>query len=98
MFYGPLLVQTGSGGRWSCNRADTRQRSSRASVEAGHEIAGLSAAADRRKPAGDRNAAKKTGGSFMQGHRLKDGIPKEEEEKPRKQILQQTMVHCNSHF
>jgi GNAT superfamily N-acetyltransferase len=42
--------------------------------------------------------AKKTGGAFLKRHRLKDGIPKEEEEKPRKEILQQTMVQCNSYF
>jgi hypothetical protein len=42
--------------------------------------------------------AKKTGGAFLKRHRLKDGIPKEEEEKPRKQILQQTMVQRNRYF
>jgi len=36
--------------------------------------------------------------ALSQGHRLEDGIPKEEEEKPRKRMLQQVMVQCNSFF
>lgn len=41
---------------------------------------------------------KKTGGAYLKRHRPEDGIPKEEEEKPRKRILQQLMVRCNSFF
>jgi len=40
--------------------------------------------------------AKKNRWRFLKRHRLKDGIPKEEEEKPRKRIVQQEMVQRNS--
>jgi hypothetical protein len=36
--------------------------------------------------------------ALLERHRLEDGIPKEEEEKPRKQILQQVMVQRNNIF
>lgn len=32
----------------------------------------------------------------VERHRLEDGIPKEEEEKPRKRILYQRMLRCNT--
>jgi len=36
---------------------------------------------------------------FLKRHRPEDGIPKEEEEeKPRKQMVQQAMVQRNSNF
>ncbi len=38
---------------------------------------------------------KKTDG-LLERHRPKDGIPKEEEEKPRKTIVQETLLQCNS--
>jgi hypothetical protein len=34
--------------------------------------------------------------ALLERHRLEDGIPKEEEEKPRKEIIQQTMVQRNN--
>jgi len=34
----------------------------------------------------------------LKRHRLEDGIPKEEEEKPRKRIVQQAMVQRNRYF
>jgi len=39
---------------------------------------------------------KKADGDFLKRHRLKDGIPKEEEEKPRKRIVLETLLRCNS--
>jgi len=36
--------------------------------------------------------------ALLERHRLEDGIPKEEEEKPRKRILQQAMVQRNNIF
>jgi hypothetical protein len=41
---------------------------------------------------------KKNRWRFLKRHRLKDGIPKEEEEKPRKRIVQQPMMQRNSFF
>jgi hypothetical protein len=68
----------------------------RASVEGGNEIPGLSAHAGKAE-LGNRGV-KKNRWRFLKRHRLKDGIPKEEEEKPRKQIVQQVMVQRNSFF
>jgi hypothetical protein len=41
---------------------------------------------------------KKAGGAILKRHRLKDGIPKEEEEKPRERMVQHAMVQRNSYF
>jgi hypothetical protein len=46
---------------------------------------------------GDRGV-KKNRWRLLKRHRLKDGIPKEEEEKPRKRIVQQAMVQRNRFF
>jgi hypothetical protein len=59
---------------------------------------GLCAGADRGDTSQRPKYGKKNRWRIFKRHRLKDGIPKEEEEKPRKQILQQTMVQCNSYF
>jgi len=45
-----------------------------------------------------RKTTKKSRWGLLQRHRPKNGIPKEEEEKPRKRILQEKLLRCNSFF
>jgi len=50
------------------------------------------------RPSQAMEASKKNRWRVLKRHRLEDGIPKEEEEKPRKHIIRQTMVQRNRLF
>jgi hypothetical protein len=52
----------------------------------------------RRDPAlaSGMEVPKKSRWGFLKRHRPKDGIPKEEEEKPRKRTVSETLLQCNS--
>jgi hypothetical protein len=79
-------------GNWRANPLLTRpqQLGQPVDVEASREYPAPLLSVARRK------CGKKADGAFLKRHRLKDGIPKEEEEKPRKQTVLEILLQCDS--